>query len=78
MKKSVKLTISSLPLFVALFLLVYIKTSQEIKGAEFMSPVDNGTIITSLVVFILGYLCFLILMFFEDIKSCFIRQKPAK
>jgi len=64
------------PLVLAILLLIYIKTSQGMKAtSEFMSPIENTTIITSLFVFVFGYMCFLILMFFDDIKSFF---KAAK
>lgn len=67
------------PLLVAALLLIYIKTSQKVEaGSEFMAPLENTTIITSLVAFMAGYLCFLILMFFDDIKLLFLKHKTVK
>ncbi len=74
-KKLLRFIMLFLPLIVAVFLLIYIKTSQKMQETtEFMSPVANVTMITSLSVFVIGYLCFLVLMFFDDIKSFFTKH----
>ena len=81
MKKYIKIwrfLLLFIPLLVAIVILIYVRTSQEVSGAEYMAPIENTTMIISLMVFIAGYLCFLILMFFDDIKSFFIKQKATK
>ena len=78
-RKLLRFIILFLPLLIAILLLVYIRASREMQEAsEFMSPVENATMITSLSVFILGYLCFLVLMFFDDIKLFFAKHKAVK
>ena len=68
-----------LPLALAIAWLAYIKTAEKTAGMEgtFLSPINNAPIITALIIFIIGYLLFLLMMFFSDIKNMLssIKQK---
>jgi hypothetical protein len=79
MKKSKKFIILVMPWLAAVILFSYLKLNQRaISSSELMAPLGNSTLISSLLAFMAGYLCFLILMFFEDIKSFFVRHRSVK
>jgi len=44
------------------------------EGALFAPPIDNTALMTVLVLFSVGYLCFLLMMFSEDIREFFGRH----
>ena len=72
-KKKISFTIMLiLPLVLAIAWIIYIKATEDIVGAgmgSFLSPIDNTPVIVSLTLFVLGYLFFLGIMFYSNIKE---------
>lgn len=72
-KKKISFTIMLiLPLILAIAWIIYIKATEDVIGAgmgSFLSPIDNTPIIVSLTLFVLGYLFFLGVMFYSNIKE---------
>jgi hypothetical protein len=63
MKKSKKFIILVMPWLAAVILFSYLKLNQRaISSSELMAPLGNSTLISSLLAFMAGYLCFLILI----------------
>jgi len=64
----------AIPLILAIAWIVYIKATEDAIGAglgSFLSPIDNTPIVVSLTLFILGYLFFLGIIFYSNIKEAF-------
>ena len=76
-EKIAKNIILFLPLVLSVGWAAQIKLSQsyQILGGEMLSPVDARPLLTSLMLFILGYVFFLFLMFSDDLKDFFARVK---
>ena len=64
-----------LPLVLSVGWVIQIKLRQTlIIGNEMLSPIDTKPLLTSLALFIVGYIFFLFLMFSDDIKSFLVRK----
>jgi len=72
--------ILTIPAMISLGLIAYIKLQQRTAlGSLMLSPPrDSGPLIASLIIFTVGYLLFLFMIFFEDIKNSISAKKPAK
>lgn len=74
-KNLFKVIFAILPLILAGTLLsLTLLPKPKINAGEFMSPVENTTLVVSLLVFIAGYAIFLVLMFSDNLKSFFIKH----
>ena len=62
-----------LPLLIAIFMLFYLKISWTIvaQNGEKMSPIENKPLFVGLVIFTVGYLFFLGMLFSENIIEIF-------
>ena len=70
-----------LPLVLAIVWLVYIRVTKT-RGVEgtFLSPINNTPLIIALIIFVVGYLLFLFMLFFSDIKEMILatRKRSVK
>ena len=66
-----------LPLLISVSLLVYLKLSWQIEIApgEKLSPIDNKPVFVGLIIFTLGYLFFLGMLFSENIFELLNRRR---
>lgn len=84
MQKKKTLTIIGLlmPLVIAIAWLVFILATDKtlvLSGGVQLAPIrDTKPLITGLIIFISGYLLFMILMFAEDIKGMFLHKMHIK
>ena len=68
-----KFLIYLIPWILAVVWLIYLLSAP--KGNELLSPPETPALIMALVVFILGYMLFLLMMFASDIKEAFLKKK---
>ncbi len=71
-RKTIYMMLLFLPLVLAVAWLVYLKITAEAAGigaGTFLSPSDNAPLILGLVIFTLGYLFFLGMMFSSNIRE---------
>lgn len=71
-KKIIFMILLAIPVVLAIVWLSYIKATEDAVGAgigNFLSPIDNTPIVVSLTLFILGYLFFLGIIFYSNIKE---------
>jgi len=75
-ERMIKNIILFLPLVLSIGWALQIRISNTIAIANgnMLSPIDTQPLLTSLILFIIGYLFFLFLMFSDDIKSFLIRK----
>lgn len=71
-KKRIYIPLLIIPLVIAIIWLIYIKATEELGGigkGTFLSPLDNSKFIVILIIFLLVYIFFLGMIFFDDIKG---------
>ena len=71
-RKTIYMIMLFLPLVLAVAWLVYLKITTEAVGigaGTFLSPADNTPLILGIIIFTLGYLFFLGMMFSSNIKD---------
>lgn len=76
-KKIITTILLLLPLLIGISLLIYLKISWQIEIApgEKLSPIDNKPLFVGLVIFTLGYLFFLGMLFSDNILDLFIKRR---
>lgn len=75
--KKHKIFLYLLPLLVSVGLMAYLKTGtpySQLVG-EMPSPTENGMLFNSLIIFTIGYLLFLGMIFMDDIRQMFTRKR---
>ncbi|MBW2984351.1 hypothetical protein KY361_04505 [Candidatus Woesearchaeota archaeon] len=80
MKKTPTIIALSLPLVIAVVWLIFILAANKtftLAGGAQLAPVrDMEPLIIGLSVFIVGYVLFIVMMFYDDIKEMFWKKKP--
>ena len=76
----VRILLLLLPIIIAISILIYIKVVQNnnIADSEFFSPADSRPLMISIVIFMLGYMFFLLMMFSEEIREFFTKKVHHK
>ncbi len=64
-----------IPLVIAIFMLISIKINDSIPFSENLSPPESKPILTALIIFTLGYIFFLGMIFSEDILNLFNKRR---
>jgi len=71
-----KKMVLSLPIILSLSWIFYLKSNQlaYVNGAELLSPANSTPLMVALMIFTIGYIIFLLLMFSENIKEFFSKK----
>ena len=71
--KFIRFLLLLIPLILAISILVYIRVvqTQNIGGSELFSPVNSRPLVVSIIIFMAGYVFFLLMMFSEEMKTFF-------
>ncbi|MCK5283394.1 MAG: hypothetical protein KAK00_08360 [Nanoarchaeota archaeon] len=72
-KKIMIIALLMLPLFVSVSLLTYLRVSWQVEIApgEMLSPIEDKPLFVGLLIFALGYLFFLGMLFSDNIQELF-------
>jgi len=80
-RKIIVMILLLLPLLISVFLIVYLKFfvwSIDLAGGDSFSPIENRPLFVGLILFTLGYLFFLGIMFSHNILEIFDKRVMIK
>mgnify|MGYP001439785709 CR=1 FL=1 len=69
LKKIIIAVLVLIPILVGFYFWNYIRETERAAAGLLLSPIDNTPIIVTLIIFMAGYLLFLFIMFYDNIKE---------